>query len=86
MYCVFLYVHFFVNLGVASWITWKINHVTNTDVRVACGEGIKDPVGQQQCRGLLSDASGLLLWIIWVIIVIELCAYSFVAIIVEYCR
>ena len=74
MYCVFLYVHFLANFGVACWVTWKINHVTDTDIRDACVDGIKSSQGQDQCTHLFSDLSNVIITIIWIIIVVELCA------------
>ena len=73
LYCGFLYIHFLANFAVACWITWKINHVTNTDIRVACYNAVKDPQAKDQCKNLVGDTGKLLLIIVWVIIVIELC-------------
>ncbi|KAJ3530285.1 hypothetical protein NM688_g7732 [Phlebia brevispora] len=69
-YCIFLYFHFLINLGAASFLTWKINHTTTEDVRAAC-EAIKNSGTQSQCQGLLGTTRGILLWIIWVVILIE---------------
>ena len=75
IYCVFLYLHLLANVGLASWVTWKINNVTGQDIRIGCGQGIKNPIGQEQCTKLLGDTGKVIVWIVWFVILVELCEY-----------
>lgn len=73
IYCYFLYVHFLANLGVASFLMWKINHTTSIDISLACHQAIKDPDGSKQCAGLLNDTRGVLIGFIVFVLLIEFC-------------
>lgn len=73
IYCYFLYVHFLINLGVGSFLMWKINHTTSIDISVACQKAITNPDAQKQCKGFLHTTSGVLDGAIAFVLIIELC-------------
>ena len=75
-YCVFLYFHFLINVAAAAFLTWKIDDVTSTDTRAAC-DAIKNAGTSAQCKDLLGGTKGVILFIFWAVIAIELCKLTF---------
>ncbi|PSR81137.1 hypothetical protein PHLCEN_2v6472 [Hermanssonia centrifuga] len=75
-YCYFLYVHFLINLGVGSFLMWKINHTTSVDKVAACQKAITNPGTRTQCDGLLNITRGVLIGFIALVLSIELCVLS----------
>ncbi len=76
-YCYFLYVHFLINLGVGSFLMWKINHTTSVDKVAACQKAITNPGTRTQCDGLLNITRGVLIGFIALVLSIELCKPSY---------
>lgn len=77
IYCYFLYVHFLINVGVGSFLIWKINHTTTVDISVACQKAITNTDAQKQCKGFLNTTQGVLNGIIVLVLLIELCTSEF---------
>lgn len=73
IFAVFLYIHFFINLGVAAYFLWMITHTANVDIVKLCEEGIRDPQGQDQCKGLLNITKGAYWAISVLVLAIEAC-------------
>lgn len=53
IYAYFIYVHFVLNLGVASYLLYTLVHVSTIDQNKACQLAIQDTTAQGQCTGLL---------------------------------
>ncbi|KAI0035553.1 hypothetical protein K488DRAFT_27857, partial [Vararia minispora EC-137] len=58
-YCIGLYVHFLVHLGVAAYLLTMLIRTSHTDRVVACQDAIQNPTTQQQCRDLLNLITGI---------------------------
>jgi hypothetical protein len=76
IFATFLYIHFFLNLGVAAYFLFMITHAANTDIVKACKEGIQNSQAQDQCTDLL-DFVKTLFWVFSILVLaVEACAYS----------
>ncbi|KAL5507573.1 hypothetical protein ACEPAH_7029 [Sanghuangporus vaninii] len=78
IFAVFLYIHFFINFGVAAYFLWMITHTANVDIVKLCEEGIRNPQGQDQCKGLLNITKG----VYWAISVIVLAIEAYCTLVV----
>jgi len=70
-YAIFLYVHFFINLGVAIYFLVMVTSAANTDIVKLCQDGLKDPGSKSQCSGLLNITKDVYWAISLVILSIE---------------
>ncbi|KAJ7346700.1 hypothetical protein DFH08DRAFT_869057 [Mycena albidolilacea] len=59
IYAYFIYIHFVLNLGVASYLLYTLVHVSTIDQNKACQLAIQDPTAQGQCTGLLKFGLGV---------------------------
>jgi len=59
IYAYFIYVHFVLNLGVATYLLYSLVHVSTVDQNKACQLAVHDPTAQQQCTGLLKIGLGV---------------------------
>lgn len=73
IYAWFLYVHVFLNVGVAIYLFVVLTNFHNNAVRVACDNTITDAEAQDQCRGLLSVAGKVFIAVTAIVLVAEIC-------------
>ncbi|KAI0314091.1 hypothetical protein OF83DRAFT_1248303 [Amylostereum chailletii] len=71
-YCVGLYIHFFLNLGVAGYFIYELVHTAREDAETACKNTITDPGAQDQCVGLLHIATGIFIGVASAILALEI--------------
>jgi len=72
IYCICLYVHFLINLGVAGYFLYVILHAEHSDAIEACKDAIQDTNAQDQCLGLLNIAKGVYAAVASVLLLLEL--------------
>ncbi|KAK0460996.1 uncharacterized protein EV420DRAFT_1529601 [Desarmillaria tabescens] len=72
IYAYFIYVHFFINVGVAAYLLWLITHFSENAATKACQDTIKNTGTQEQCIGILQIASGVYFVIAALILLVEM--------------
>ncbi|KAG7440021.1 uncharacterized protein BT62DRAFT_938446 [Guyanagaster necrorhizus] len=72
IYAYFIYVHFFINVGVAAYLLWLITHFSENAATKACQDTIKNTDAQQQCIGILQIARGVYFVIAALVLLIEM--------------
>ncbi|THH06040.1 hypothetical protein EW145_g4360, partial [Phellinidium pouzarii] len=71
VYASFLYVHFFINLGVAIYFLREVTVAANTDIVKLCQESIRNTQAEGQCSGLLNITKGVYWGISLLVLAIE---------------
>ncbi|KAI0058070.1 hypothetical protein BV25DRAFT_1310005 [Artomyces pyxidatus] len=75
-YCIGLYIHFVLNLGVAGYFLFVIVHATHSDAVAACQHAITNTDAQGQCTNLLGVAKWIYVTVASVLLFVELCTPS----------
>ncbi|KAH9485423.1 hypothetical protein JR316_0002331 [Psilocybe cubensis] len=72
IYAYIVYVHLFLNLVAAAYLTFEVSRTTSNAKNLACQVAIKDPQAQDQCTGFLNFAAWVYALIAITIIFVEL--------------
>ncbi|KAK0212572.1 hypothetical protein DFS33DRAFT_1377052 [Desarmillaria ectypa] len=72
IYAYSIYVHFFINVGVAAYLLWLITHFSESTATKVCQDTIKNTDAQQQCVGILQIARGVYFVLAALILLIEM--------------
>lgn len=72
-YAVGLYIHFLINLIVASYLLFVILHTTHTDTVALCQNVLKNQQSKDQCNSIFDSVRGLYAGIASFILIVELC-------------
>ena len=76
IYAYFVYGHLIINVIVAIYFLWMVTHTTRTDLVKACEDAIEDGRAEAQCKGLLRVTIGIFFGAIFLVLLIELCAFA----------
>jgi hypothetical protein len=71
-YAIGLYIHFLINLSVASYLLFVILHATNTDTVTLCQNVLKNEQAKDQCDSLFDSIRGLYAGLASFVLVVEL--------------
>ena len=74
IFATFLYIHFFLNLGVAAYLLFTISRAANTDIVKACEEGIRDQQTKEQCTNLIGFVKSVFWGVSIAVLLVEACA------------
>jgi hypothetical protein len=72
-YAVGLYIHFLINLIVASYLLFVILHTTHADAVALCQNVLKNQQSKDQCDSVFDSIRGLYAGIASFILLVELC-------------
>ncbi|KAG6841878.1 hypothetical protein C0991_005608 [Blastosporella zonata] len=72
IYAYFIYVHFVLNIGVASYLLYLVTHFSANATVKACQDTIQNEQAQEQCTGLLKVAQGVYFAIAAIVLLVEL--------------
>ena len=72
-YAVGLYIHFLINLCVASYLLFVILHATHTDTIALCQNMVKNQQSKDQCESIFDSIRGLYAGTASFILAVELC-------------
>jgi hypothetical protein len=72
-YAVGLYIHFLINLSVATYLLFVILHATNTDTVTLCQNVLKNQQAKDQCDSLFDSIRGLYAGLASFVLAVELC-------------
>jgi hypothetical protein len=74
IYAYFIYVHFFINVAIATYFLWMVVHGANRAIVKACQGAVKDMGGQDQCEGLLKITKQVYVAVASLVLLVEMCA------------
>lgn len=72
-YAVGLYIHFLINLIVASYLLFVILHTTHTDTVTLCQNVLKNQQSKDECNSIFESIRGLYAGTASFILIVELC-------------
>jgi len=72
-YTIGLYIHFFINLGVAAYLLSVILHATRADTVTLCQHALTNAQSQNQCDSLFDTIRGVYAALASFILIVELC-------------
>ena len=72
-YAIGLYVHFVINLIVASYLLYVILHATREDTIALCQNALKNAQSKDQCASLFGTIRGVYAAIASLVLIVELC-------------
>lgn len=72
-YAVGLYIHFVINLIVATYLFFVILHATHTDTVALCQNVLKNQQSKDECDTIFDSIRGLFAGIASLVLVVELC-------------
>jgi hypothetical protein len=77
LYAYFIYGHFVLNLVVAIYFLWAATNAANDNALKACQAAVEDPQAEAQCKKVLRATIGAFFGIVFLVLLIELCAFVF---------
>jgi hypothetical protein len=75
-YAVGLYIHFLINLSVATYLLFVILHTTHTDTVALCQNVLVNQQSKEQCNSIFDSIRRLYAGIAFFILTVELCEWS----------
>ncbi|KAF8893817.1 hypothetical protein BD779DRAFT_1435349 [Infundibulicybe gibba] len=72
IYAYIIYTHFLLNIAIAAFLLYEVNHFSQTAAIKACQDTIKNSDAQSQCDGLLKVAKSVYFVIATVVLLVEM--------------